>query len=960
MPPASNTRRRRRAQNLYGTCTNNACSTPSAQSTPPPSLQSRGLALLHLRVPEPIRKRIEIEANSASARTVKEGCVVPAIGFVRESVGFVQREVLVKKEVQSNRHAAHAGKGSPRGDLNHRSSGRERGRGGGGCDGDDDDDDDDDETNGSSYQGSVDDCDYMHDNGAANPITAGRSTPVRSGSTGRAAGNADADADADADVNASIERREREERLKGGHNRLMPDRFPGEAEPPDAKSHWAKADGRASVLAHSNKLVPISQLERAMGELVLQDGLMDKLQAELVEVRLDRDELQAEVTLLREQKEIVACGEALDVAQQMQIEKLMDEVERLNAAVAEKDDEIQQNEFYQNRQKRQEEGIRRLESALADATKENVTTLRGGDPQGLLISDTDGDGVRDEIASVLTAYTHRPQERQTAVANSVAETRPGSAPALDDLQYREKAEEELATCTKRLEKELTSRLHVTDSSIRIVGTSPEIGLLRAELDRSMTLLGVAEEGLNEAKAQIQTLQEENEDLRLTASLVEKEINVSVDQDAFLRSEVEALQQLLAETEKEAKEATAHSAGNLLSPREEELEEQFSNLKQQMMRSEETLQALQEENNSMKGELACAEQDRKAASSLSVTSVSLQTQVTSLKFRLADQGRQLTSLEMLASEKAEVESTLRAAIDVLRRQVAVLRRQVGPNASAVDDINDPPQRNDADDILQPEMDYLEELLASVSLDGSRGERASCIMEDDEGNEIKHELEERLHRSESARLDAEGKLVTAQEDLQRERANAGKVRQENMEINAEKMELEERLTENVRSAELLRSEVASIREHLHCAGIKIIESTLPQKQNKRVKWFNSEPVEAKEIMERSDNAISGYAAEISELKRLLGKVLEQGKKEHEAGYTSSADSISSKELNEISNEKLLKASSDLRTLIKIRTKMETLSRSIKENCQAVLRLYDERKEGRYMAPADEIMSSFNTLL
>ena len=154
--------------------------------------------------------------------------------------------------------------------------------------------------------------------------------------------------------------------------------------------------------------------------------------------------------------------------------------------------------------------------------------------------------------------------------------------------------------------------------------------------------------------------------------------------------------------------------------------------------------------------------------------------------------------------------------------------------------------------------------------------------------------------------------------------------------------------MRSTELLRSEVASIREQLHFAGIKIIENTLPQKQNKRVKWSKSEAVEAKEVIERSDNAISGYAAEISELKRLLGKVLEQGKREHEAGYTSSADSISSKELTEISNEKLLKASSDLRTLIKIRTKMETLSRSIKENCQAVLRLYDERKEGTWPPP------------
>ena len=655
-------------------------------------------------------------------------------------------------------------------------------RGGGGCDEEGDSDDDDNETNGSSYQSSLDDCDYMHDDGAANPITAGRSTPVRSGSTGRAADNADTSTDADADVNASIEKRERMERLKGGHNMPMPDRLPRGVESPDAKSHKTKADGRASVhvLADSNKL----PLERAMGDLVLQDSIMDKLQADLAEVRLDRDELQAEVTLLREQKEIVACEGALDVAQQRQIEKLMDEVERLSAEVAEN----RQNEFYQNRQKRQEEEICRLEAALADATKENVTTLRGGDPQGLLITDTDGgDGVRDDNASVLTSYTHPPQGKQTAAAKSVvAETRPDSSLALDDLHYRaevldlklqmseneskardelnferrarKKAEEELVTCTKRLEKELASRTHVTDSSVRTVGISSEIGVLRAELDRSMTLLGVAEEGLNEAKAQIQTLQDENEDLRLTASLVEKEINVSVDQDAFLRSELEALQQLLAETEREAKEATAHSTGNLLSPREEELQ------------AEETLQALQEENNSMKEELACAEQDRKAASSLSVTIVSLQS-------RLADQGRQLTSLEMLASEKTEVESTLRAAIDVLRRQVAVLRRQVGPNASAVDDINDSLQRNEADD-----MDYLEELLASVSLDGSRGE----YMEDDEVNEIKQELEERLHRSESARLDAEGKLVTAQEALQRERANAGKARQENMEINAEKME------------------------------------------------------------------------------------------------------------------------------------------------------------------------------
>ena len=78
-----------------------------------------------------------------------------------------------------------------------------------------------------------------------------------------------------------------------------------------------------------------------------------------------------------------------------------------------------------------------------------------------------------------------------------------------------------------------------------------------------------------------------------------------------------------------------------------------------------------------------------------------------------------------------------------------------------------------------------------------------------------------------------------------------------------------------------------------------------------------------------------------------MLEQGKKERDAG---------SKELNDISNDKLLQASSDLRSLVRIRNDMETLSQSIQRNCQAVLRIHkatNELKEGRYVAPDDEII-------
>lgn len=167
---------------------------------------------------------------------------------------------------------------------------------------------------------------------------------------------------------------------------------------------------------------------------------------------------------------------------------------------------------------------------------------------------------------------------------------------------------------------------------------------------------------------------------------------------------------------------------------------------------------------------------------------------------------------------------------------------------------------------------------------------------------------------------------------------------------KLELDKRLAENVRANELLRSEFAHIRQQLHRAGIKI--ETLPPQNNKRVKWSIPEQTEAEKLMQQSDNVTSGYAEEISELKLLLGQVLEQGKKEREAS------SIGNKELSEISNDKLLQASSDLRSLVKIRNDMEALSQSIQENCQAVLRIHqtnNELKEGRYVAPDDEIISS-----
>ena len=122
---------------------------------------------------------------------------------------------------------------------------------------------------------------------------------------------------------------------------------------------------------------------------------------------------------------------------------------------------------------------------------------------------------------------------------------------------------------------------------------------------------------------------------------------------------------------------------------------------------------------------------------------------------------------------------------------------------------------------------------------------------------------------------------------------------------------------------------------------------QQNGKRVTWSMSEQTEAENLIKRSEKVTAGCADEISELKQLLGQVLEQGKKERDVG---------SKELNDISNDKLLQASSDLRSLVRIRNDMETLSQSIQRNCQAVLRIHkatNELKEGRYVAPDDEII-------
>ena len=799
------------------------------------------------------------------------------------------------------------------------------------------------------------------------------------------------------------------------------------------------ADGQGSDHADiPNNMVPVSQLKRTVGELALQDDVIDKLQVELAEVRSDRDGLQQEVALLRKQLDSSARKDKAKLLQQEQIERLMSEMEMLRSEVAEKDGEIKRHESYRqrqnqlhdrnaSRQKRQEEEIHRLEEALALARSTNANGTTSRDGRVMFNGDVDVIGGEDDgNGSVLTVYTY-PQRKQTEMAKS-ATSRLHPNPStteniVENLQYRtevvdlklqiseyesklRRALEELADTkndlkferdgremaegelseAKESEKKVLAKCQGKDlpsisfeSLDRSNGSQSfpvdvddvdtihddfeedlnrkdeEIGLLRAELDRNSALLDVAEDGLKEAKSQIESLQDENEELRLTTTLIEREIDISVDQDAFLRSEIDALQQILVETEKEVNEAAVNSTTTPLtsSPRVEELEYELSTLKLQMAKAQEILlgakekhesewaanekivRALQEENEMMKRQVSNADKST-TDSSLSVMNVSLKTQVASLKSRLADQGQQLTELEMKLSEKTELESTLREAIAVLKRQNALLRRH--------GDVDDLRRANGADDILEDELSDLEEFLASVEAHGIDGTTTA-----DEVDEIKRELEGRLYKSEMARLDAEAELATAHEDLKREQADVRKARQEYAQSNVAKMDLEKRLTKNVEATELLRSEFANIRQQLHRAGIKI--ESLPQNQKqqngKRVTWSMSEQTEAENLLKRSEKVTAGFADEITELKRLLGRVLEQGKKERGAD---------SKELNQISNDKLLQASTDLRSLIRIRNDMETLSESIQQNCQAVLRIHqanNELKEGKYVAPDDEII-------
>ena len=1214
-------RRYRRAQNMYGSSSSATYDKTGSSSSSSRSLVGACTAG-GLPLPEKVRDRIEIEANSASVQRLRNGCVVPAVGCVKDSVGFVRREMLNKNGrtdgtgSYNDPSAGASGPGS-RGSSRERlqmqrgssSPGKRRysqstARSHSRSDGthargrrdspsnslsansrsllsdDDDDDDDDEDTYGTTGSASVtsgtESPSTRSDGGAPGPIKAGLSlsTPVRRGRAAAASndnrhiphrGEGGGEEDGrylDADVNASIERREREERLKGERNWMMTTTpSPRGVASPDAKMKGksaaavgfsgiqfasyqdedddsagsgqeehvvgsggadggeaislndnrrgdgyayddkinsmldndndvqnvttssgtadaddenvldksdddmldlrlslfqgdkvgrsimssgsdpsTNADGQSSGHADiTNNMVPVSQLKRTVGELALQDDVIDKLQVELAEVRSDRDGLQQEVTLLRKQLDSSARKDKAKLLQQEQIERLMSEMERLRSDVAEKDDEIQRHESYRQRQnqlhdrnitrqKRQEEEIRRLEEALALARSANANCTASLDGRGLFNGDADVIGGEDDgNGSVLTVYTY-PQRKQTEMAKS-STSRSHANPStteniVENLQYRtevvdlklqiseyesklrraleelvdakndlkferdgrEMAEGELSEA-KESEKKALAKCQGKDlpsisfeSLERSNGSQSfpvdvddvdtihddfeevlnrkdeEIRSLRAELDRNSALLDVAEDGLKEAKSQIESLQDENEELRLTTTLIEREIDISVDQDAFLRSEIDALQQILAETEKEVNEAAVNSTTTPLtsSPRVEELEGELSTLKLQMAKAQEILlgakekhesewaanekivRALQEENEMMKRQVSNADKST-TDSSLSVMNVSLKAQVVSLKSRLADQGQQLTELEMKLSEKTELESTLREAIAVLKRQNALLRRHG-------DDVDDLRRADGADDILEDELSDLEEFLASVEAHGIDGTTTA-----DEVDEIKRELEGRLYKSEMARLDAEAELATAHEDLKREQADVRKARQEYAQSNVAKLDLEKRLTKNVEATELLRSEFANIRQQLHRAGIKI--ESLPQNQKqqngKRVTWSMSEQTEAENLLKRSEKVTAGFADEITELKRLLGRVLEQGKKERGAD---------SKELNKISNDKLLQASSDLRSLIRIRNDMETLSESIQQNCQAVLRIHqanNELREGKYVAPDDEII-------
>lgn len=108
-------RRHRRAQNMYGSSSSSsaaaaagtaAASTAARNDKSPAACTSLPLPP---GLPDKVRDRIEIEANSASVRRIRNGCVVPAVGCVKDSVGFVRREILNNKNNGSTVSADGAG-----------------------------------------------------------------------------------------------------------------------------------------------------------------------------------------------------------------------------------------------------------------------------------------------------------------------------------------------------------------------------------------------------------------------------------------------------------------------------------------------------------------------------------------------------------------------------------------------------------------------------------------------------------------------------------------------------------------------------------------------------------------------------------------------------------------------------------------------------------------------------------
>mmetsp|Transcript_19610 Transcript_19610/g.42719 ORF Transcript_19610/g.42719 Transcript_19610/m.42719 type:complete len:684 (+) Transcript_19610:373-2424(+) len=358
------------------------------------------------------------------------------------------------------------------------------------------------------------------------------------------------------------------------------------------------------------------------------------------------------------------------------------------------------------------------------------------------------------------------------------------------------------------------------------------------------------------------------------------------------------------------------------------------------------------------------------------------QIDELKLRLAETATQLTTAEDELRQRVEVEGSLRFAVDVLRKRLTI--RSIKSKSMPPDGTGDRRRQLDADqdspdDEEQEELESVQEMLSSLGLRGPPSQQAARMAREMEDSELRTEgLRARLLKSDQQRkvaetrlrernasvaeLKAEIDLVKSKLGITQKRAEKEKVKLERrcMNLEASKAELKAELERFKNQLEL----VAAIKPSDESSGADAAAASsdrqlaLSRKPSADEQETLEARAKAKVLLSLRKEADFTYKGAVKELEAMISQVYAKELKAEinaatgEEGVEASAvaQSKTTRELSELSCQRIDAVGEDFKLLLSTRDRMLKLHEKIKTQCESILAMSDtanEMEAGRWDA-------------